>query len=88
MQIECVYNISYSPEFNPIEMTFSQLKHHWRKAKGNLVARGEPFNSEQLIEDAIGNVGMEMVIKQIDHSRALLKECGGQEKRADHPKPP
>ena len=25
-----IYNVPYSPEYNPIELTFSQLKHNFR----------------------------------------------------------
>jgi transposase len=44
LNIKPIFNVGYSPEFNPIESVFSQVKRSYNKARLNKLANGEIFD--------------------------------------------
>ena len=44
LDIKPIFNVGYSPEFNPIESVFSQVKRSYNKARLNKLANGEVFD--------------------------------------------
>jgi transposase len=45
--LQPIYNVPYSPDFNPIELVFAQVKHYFKAMKTNAIVNGgtEPANS-------------------------------------------
>ena len=43
LDIASVFNIAYSPKFNPIELVFGKLKHAFKKERLGHLSRGERF---------------------------------------------
>lgn len=42
--VDLIFNVSYSPWFNPIEATFSIVKHAYKKDKLSTLVNGRNFN--------------------------------------------
>jgi len=68
-----IYNIAYSPEFNPIEAVFSQVKRHFKKARLSKIANNEDFDTEAAIHAAFNSVRPENVDPCIRKSLKLLE---------------
>ena len=52
-----IFNLSYSPDFNPIETVFSKVKLRYLKLRlEKLVADGNQLSSEEMIQDALSFV--------------------------------
>jgi len=76
LNIRPVFNVGYSPEFNPIESCFSVCKFHFCKSRLNRIVNRKNFDFDQTIEDSFRKV-------TVDHCRAfarkssalLLKAC-------------
>lgn len=68
-----IFNIAYSPEFNPIESVFSQMKRHFKKARLSKLANNEDFETEQAIHDAFDSVRPEKIDPCIRKSLKLLE---------------
>ena len=49
LKLQAIYNISYRPERNPIEMYFGHLKSHIRKLRLQKLSDGAQYNSQQLV---------------------------------------
>ena len=56
-----IYNVSYSPEFNPIESVFSQIKLKFRQQRLNKLANDEEFDVDEEIEKACNVITPELV---------------------------
>ena len=41
LEFKFLYNVAYSPSFNPIELCFSALKRHFYKARSAQMVRGQ-----------------------------------------------
>ena len=50
LNIKPLFNIPYSPEFNPAEACFSIVKNHFKKKRLWHLVNDEEFDAEQLIE--------------------------------------
>ena len=48
-----VYNVSYSPEWNPIELTFSKLKREFKKLRARKLAGLTQDSHEALVTKAV-----------------------------------
>jgi transposase len=42
LNIKCIFNVPYSPQFNPIERGFSVVKNHYKRARLNAMRNGKP----------------------------------------------
>ncbi len=40
-----IFNTPYSPQFNPIEMVFSKVKHHFKAVKTNAIVNKTNINT-------------------------------------------
>ena len=49
LNIEPIWNVSYSPEFNPIEAVFSKVKAIFRRKRLNALVRKIRFNTSKNI---------------------------------------
>ena len=75
LDIRFIFNLSDSPEYNPIEMVFAEVKAHYRKQKLHALVNDVEFDMDDAIEDALNNVPIEHVKNYIEHcKRALMKK--------------
>ena len=44
-----IFNETYSPDYNPIETIFSQVKHRFKEQRLNRLANGKIVNESELI---------------------------------------
>ena len=68
-----IYNVPYSPEYNPIEFVFSQVKTNFRKLRAKKFMGLTNESHEALIAKAFHQIKKGNVVKCIDHVNKLLK---------------
>ena len=56
LNIVPVYNVGYSPEFNPIESVFSQVKRVFCRKRLNKLVNKDEFDTNKEIRDAFAKV--------------------------------
>ena len=56
LDIEYIFNVSYSPEFNPIEAVFSKVKAHFARNRLNCLVNRIGFNTDNAIEAAFSSI--------------------------------
>ena len=49
LDIFVIYNKTYSPDFNPIEFVFSQVKNHYKRARFNYENKSQSYDMAHLI---------------------------------------
>ena len=49
LNIRCIFNVPYSPQFNPIERDFSIFKNHYKRARLNAMRNGKTFIVQRAI---------------------------------------
>ena len=59
-----IYNVAYSPEYNPIESVFSQVKRTYNRERLNKLANGGLFDQTE---------GIRLAFKQI--TKQLVAAC-------------
>ena len=52
LNIEPIWNVRYSPEFNPIEAIFSKVKAIFNRRRLNQLVRKRPFDANDTIKVA------------------------------------
>ena len=67
-----VFNVVYSPEFNPIELTFSKLKGKFKKLRAQKLVGLIQDSHEALITRAWRSVNKKDVVNCIRHVEELL----------------
>ena len=53
LQFSWIYNIAYSPEYNPIELTFSKIKHEFKRLRARKLIGLTQESHEALIARAV-----------------------------------
>lgn len=51
-----IYNVAYSPDFNPIEFVFSKIKHRFRCLRAQRLVGTIHDSHETIIEKAVNSV--------------------------------
>jgi transposase len=74
LNIEPIWNVSYSPEFNPIEAIFSKVKAIFKRQRLNALVRKLRFNTPKKIVDAFDEVRREHCAACVRKSRELLEK--------------
>jgi hypothetical protein len=74
LNIKPLYNLAYSPEYNPIELVFSMVKHNFKQARLRTLANGAAFDMVPAVEDAFYAVPPAKMEPCIRHSDALLRD--------------
>ena len=69
-----IWNVSYSPEFNPIESVFSQVKRLFSRERLSTLANNEDFDDNRTIRSAFSKVTVEMVVNCAKKSLNMLKD--------------
>ena len=74
LDITPIYNVGYSPEFNPIEACFSQVKRCYGRERLNALANDRTFNQTTEIKVAFRQVTPVLVRACVKQSEAKLNE--------------
>ena len=61
--IPCIWAPLYSPEYNPIELYFSQLKHWVKKARLRGMLQKQPVDYQALVAEAVAKIPRETIDK-------------------------
>ena len=67
-----IFNVSYSPEFNPIEACFSQVKRHFCRERLSVLANNGDFEDNKAIRAAFLKVTPALVASCWRRSVSLL----------------
>ena len=73
LDIMPIFNVSYSPEFNPIESCFSQVKRHFSAERLNVLANFGVFDQNKTIRKAFEKVTPKLVASCADKSLKMLR---------------
>ena len=72
LNITLILNVSYSPEFNPIESAFSNVKRSFNQKRLNAIANKEYFDLDRGIKDAFRVITPLMIENCFKRSYAKL----------------
>ena len=67
-----VFNVSYSPEFNPIEFTFAKIKASYKALRAQKLTGLRQEGHEQLIRKAVQTIRRQDVVNCVNHVKKLL----------------
>ena len=72
LKINYIYNVPYSPDYNPIEAIFSKVKQIYKKRRLNKLANKSKFDSKVEIEFAFSQVRIQDIVNCVGRSTLLL----------------
>jgi transposase len=55
-KIETLFNVPYSPEYNPIELVFNVLKQSFKKLRLKAISEGKKQGYQAMVNQAIRNM--------------------------------
>ncbi len=73
LDIMPIFNVSYPPEYNPIESCFSQVKRNFCRERLNVLANFGIFDQNKTIRSSFAKVTPELVASCAAKSLNLLK---------------
>ena len=73
LDINPIFNVGYSPEFNPIEAVFSKVKRGFNSQRLNNLVHKTGFNADRAIEAAFKTITTEHCAASVRKSFFLLK---------------
>ena len=68
-----IYNVVYSPEYNPIEMSFAIVKQRFRALKTNDIINNSSQKTIDLIKAGFNSIDPGITRKHIDHCERLIQ---------------
>ena len=68
-----IYNVAYQCEWNPIEYTFSKVKHRFRCLRAQVITGALHCSYEGIIDRAFKSLKKGDIVNSIDHVKRLLK---------------
>ena len=75
LKIEWIWNVPYSPDFQPIETVFSWVKRRFKQDKLRCLAAEEPFDQKAAIQQSFDAVPPEFIDKYIMNCLKLIERC-------------
>ena len=75
LNIEPIWNAVYSPQFNPIEMSFSKLKLLYKKDRLERLTKKKPLPMDSMIRRAFSKVTKENISNYVEHCYRLLRHA-------------
>ena len=72
LNIKPIFNVAYSPEFNPIESVFSRVKFLFCSERLNELVNRKGFNFERSIKMAFGKITLGHIRNCVKKSHRLL----------------
>ena len=73
LDITPVFNATYAPEFNPIELIFAQVKLRYKADRLNKLANDIEYDERKMIMNAFNSVSKLTILNCIRHCLTLLK---------------
>ena len=67
-----VYNVGYSPQWNPIELVFSKVKHSFKALRAKKLAGVIQDDHRALVEKAVKSVRKKDIVNCVDHVLKLI----------------
>jgi len=74
LNIVPIYNVGYSPEYNPIESVFSQIKRLFCRERLNKLVNNDEFDTNKTIRNAFNRISKETVTACIKKSMHNLRD--------------
>ena len=71
-KVRYIFNVPYSPQFNPIETVFAKVKSIFKRSKLYAVSNNRRFHQETEIKNAFGKVKIADVVGYIKLSFAHI----------------
>ena len=71
--MKTIYNVGYSPAFNPVESTFSKAKRLFNEHRLNSLVNKKGFNADKEIQAAFKSISQEHCAACVRMSLYLLK---------------
>ena len=68
----CIFNVAYACEWNPIEYTFSRVKHRFCCLRGQVITGALHCSYEGIINKAFKSLRKRDVVNSVDHVQRLL----------------
>ena len=68
-----IFNVPYSPEYNPIEFTFSKVKEKFRRLRARKMAGLIQDSQRALVAQAVECVRKKDIVNCVNHVQKLLK---------------
>ena len=75
LDIKPIFNVGYSPEFNPIESVFSIVKRHFKSSRLQCIVNQRSFDFEQTIRNSFLKVTASNCRACVKKSEKLLEEA-------------
>ena len=67
-----IYNVPYSPEYNPIEFVFSKVKQRFRSLRARKLAGLIQDSHEAMVREAVLSVKKKDIVNCVNHVFKLL----------------
>ena len=74
LDIVPVFNVGYTPEFNPIESVFSQVKRVFCRERLNKLVNNEEFDTNKMIHNAFSKVTKTTIDACIRKSMNMIRD--------------
>ena len=69
----CIFNVPYSPEYNPIEFVFSKVKQKFRTLRARKIAGIIQDSHLSIVRQAIESVRKQDIVNCVHHNEKKLK---------------
>ena len=73
LHIKALFNLSYSPDLNPIESTFSKVKQKFKVLRIQKLTGQIPDSYETIINKAVKSLKKQDIVNCIDYAYKLFK---------------
>ena len=67
-----IFNVTYSPQYNPIEFTFSKIKASFKALRAQKLTGLRQDSHEALIRKAVETIRKQDVVNCVNHVKKLL----------------
>lgn len=73
LKLECIWNVPYSPDYQPIETVFSQVKLLFKKEKLKALLTKGDFDQKQTIRNTFGSIKADYIDRCISRCVWLIR---------------
>ena len=73
LKFRCIFNVPYSPEFNPIEFVFSKVKQKFRTLRARKLAGVIQDGHEAMVRQSVESVRKMDIVSCVVHVEKMLK---------------
>ena len=68
-----IYNVSYSPDWNPIELVFAKVKQRFRRLRAQKLVGELQIEHEAMVTRAVKAIRKKDIVSCVDHVNNILK---------------